>query len=71
MPKVTQRLDYTVNMGNFENVKVGVEIGEIDTEQDIEQQVEDARAALNKMYPLLLKAVTVEAAKAKEAHGSI
>ena len=71
MPKVLQRLDFTANMGNFENVKVGIEVSDIDTEGDIEQQIEDARAALNKMFPLVLKAVTVETSKAKEAHGSI
>jgi hypothetical protein len=61
--KVDQSLGFTVNLGDYNNAKIEVAIRDIDTEEDLDEQMAKAKKAINKAWPLVLSAADAEVAK--------
>ena len=50
MPKVSQELSFTVNLGNYNSAKATVGIYDLDTDHDVEEQLEIANKVLGKAF---------------------
>lgn len=69
MPKVSQSLSFTFRIGGQNSgqfAKVNIDISEIETSLPIEPQLEEAKIALNKTWPFILKAVDAEVDKVQK-----
>ena len=60
MPKIGQTIKFTINLGDYNNVVAEVSIDDIDTDGDVDKQLEDSKAALNKAFALVFKAANAE-----------
>ncbi len=65
MTKVSQELAFTVNLGDYNNAKVTLGIHEIDTEEDVDKQLQDAKVALGKAFVKLFVLADKEVQKIK------
>ena len=63
MAKVSQELSFTVNFGNYNSAKATVGIYDLDTDHDIEEQLESAKQALGKAFVKLYKLADAEVEK--------
>ena len=61
--KIDQSLGFTVNLGDYNNAKIEVTIRDIDTEEDLDEQMTKAKTAINKASPLVLSAADAEVSK--------
>ena len=61
MTEVGITIGRTINLGNYENAKVEVSIGGIDVNGDIDFQLEQCHAAINKIWPKVKKASAAQA----------
>ena len=61
--KIDQSLGFTVNLGDYNNAKIEVTIRDIDTEEDLDEQMTKAKTAINKAWPLVLAAADAEVSK--------
>ena len=61
--KIDQALGFTVNLGDYNNAKIEVTIRDIDTEEDLDEQMAKAKIAINKAWPLVLSAADAEVTK--------
>ena len=68
MAKVSQELSFTVNLGNYNSAKATVGIYDLDTDHDIEEQIESAKQALGKAFVSLYKLADAEANKAMDSY---
>ena len=50
MAKISQELSFTVNLGNYNSAKATVGIYDLDTDHDIDEQLELANKALGKAF---------------------
>ena len=50
MAKVSQEVSFTVNLGDYNNAKVALGIHDIDTEEDVDQLLQEAKVALGKAF---------------------
>ena len=72
MTKVSQELSFTVNLGDYNNAKVVLGIHDIDTEDDVDKQLQEAKVALGKAFVQLFILADKELTKIKYPHeGSI
>ena len=72
MTKVSQELSFTVNLGDYNNAKVILGIHDIDTEDDVDKQLQEAKVALGKAFVQLFILADKELTKIKYPHeGSI
>jgi hypothetical protein len=72
MAKVSQELSFTVNLGDYNNAKVILGIHDIDTEDDVDKQLQEAKVALGKAFVQLFILADKELTKIKYPHeGSI
>ena len=61
--KIDQSLGFTVNLGDYNNDKIEVTIRDIDTEEDLDEQMAKAKTAINRAWPLVLSAADAEVSK--------
>ena len=72
MAKVSQEVSFTVNLGDYNNAKVALGIHDIDTEEDVDQQLQEAKVALGKAFVKLFVLADKALHKIKYPHeGSI
>ena len=72
MAKVSQEVSFTVNLGDYNNAKVVLGIHDIDTEDDVDKQLQDSKVALGKAFVKLIVLADKELHKIKYPHeGSI
>jgi hypothetical protein len=72
MTKVSQEVSFTVNLGDYNNAKVVLGIHDIDTEDDVDKQLQEAKVALGKAFVQLFILADKELHKIKYPHeGSI
>ena len=72
MAKVSQEVSFTVNLGDYNNAKVALGIHDIDTEEDVDQQLQEAKVAVGKAFVKLFVLADKELHKIKYPHeGSI
>ena len=72
MAKVSQEVSFTVNLGDYNNAKVALGSHDIDTEEDVDQQLQEAKVALGKAFVKLFVLADKELHKIKYPHeGSI
>jgi len=72
MAKVSQEVSFTVNLGDYNNAKVVLGIHDIDTEDDVDKQLQDSKVALGKAFVKLFTLADKELHKIKYPHeGSI
>ena len=55
MAKISQELSFTVNLGNYNSAKATVGIYDLDTDHDIDEQLELANKALGKAFVKIYK----------------
>jgi hypothetical protein len=62
MAKIGAKIGYTVNLGDFNSMRIDLEFSEIDTEGDVEKQIEtavtDLRDAFSELATEAKNAVT-------------
>ena len=58
--KVSQNMAFTVNLGNYQSAKVEIGIHDIDTEWDVDKQVDEAKEAFDKVFIEIYKKVKQE-----------
>ena len=62
MAKIGAKVGYTVNLGDFNSMRIDLEFSEIDTEGDVEKQIEmavtDLRDAFSELATEAKNAVT-------------
>ena len=58
--KISQNMAFTVNLGNYQSAKVEIGIHDIDTEGDIEKQVDEAKEVFDKVFIEIYKKVKQE-----------
>ena len=58
--KVSQNMAFTVNLGNYQSAKVEIGIHDIDTDGDIDKQVDEAKEAFDKVFIEIYKKVKQE-----------
>ena len=61
--KIDQSFGFTLNLGDYNNAKIEVTIRDIDTEEDLDEQMTKAKTAINKAWPLVLSAADAEVSK--------
>tara|TARA_Y100000593_G_C4223400_1_gene293102 strand:- start:351 stop:563 length:213 start_codon:yes stop_codon:yes gene_type:complete len=69
MPKVSQELSFTVNLGNYNSAKATVGIYDLDTDHDVEEQLEIANKVLGKAFVKLYKLADAEVEKILQEAG--
>ena len=65
MAKVSQEVSFTVNLGDYNNAKVVLGIHDIDTEDDVDKQLQDSKVALGKAFVKLFVLADKELHKIK------
>jgi hypothetical protein len=65
MAKVSQELSFTVNLGDYNNAKVILGTHDIDTEDDVDKQLQEAKVALGKAFVQLFILADKELTKIK------
>ena len=63
MAKVSQELSFTVNLGNYNSAKATVGIYDLDTDHDIEEQIESAKQDIGQAFVKLYKLADAEVEK--------
>ena len=63
MAKISQELQFTVNLGNYNSAKATVGIYDLDTDHDIDEQLELANKALGKAFVKIYKLADAEVEK--------
>jgi len=58
--KIDQSLGFTVNLGDYNNARIDISIRDIDTDKDLDEQMAEAKKAINKAWPLVLSAADAE-----------
>ena len=72
MAKVSKELSFKVNLGDYNNAKVSLGIHDIDTEDDVDKQLDESKVALGKAFVKLFMLADKELQKIKYPHeGSI
>ena len=72
MAKVSKELSSAVNLGDYNNAKVSLGIHDIDTEDDVDKQLDESKVALGKAFVKLFMLADKELQKIKYPHeGSI
>lgn len=69
MSKISQSVSFTFRVGaqnSGQFGKIAVEISEIETSLPIDPQIEEAKVALNKLWPFVLSAVDKEVDKVQK-----
>ena len=55
MVLVSQELSFTKNMGNYNSAKITVDIHDIDTDKDLDEQLAEVKPVIDRIFPALLK----------------
>jgi|TARA_R110000824_G_scaffold9814_3_gene43426 hypothetical protein len=54
MVLVNQELSFTKNMGNYNSAKITIGIHDIDTENDVDEQLAEVKPVIDRIFPKLL-----------------
>jgi hypothetical protein len=54
MVLVNQELSFTKNMGNYNSAKITIGIHDIDTKNDVDEQLAEVKPVIDRIFPKLL-----------------